>query len=163
MSPILVLMLKSPVDRTQVLRWSTAVCVVAHFQVGVRAVSPMGDAQVQGSSLESRAFCGVTACFARMARLCQSLLFWHKNLPSCMRACWTASLHVLACRTLVVRAARSVRDCYCSSGRPGSPPSSLISAISPLAISYVVVSPVLRHVQQVVRRRGSAGAVNSCA
>ena len=137
-------------------------CVVAHFQVGVRAVSPMGDAQVQGSSLESRAFCGVTACFARMARLCQSLLFWHKNLPSCMRACWTASLHVLACRTLVLRATRSVRDCYFS-GRPGSSLSSLISAISPLAISSVAVSPVLRRVQQVVRQRGSAGAVKSCA
>ena len=152
----------SPVDRTQVLRWSTAVCVVAHFQVGVRAVSPMEDAQVQGLSREPCAFCGVTACFARMVRLCQSLLLWHKTcLPACELAGLRACMYWLAAPWFSEQHAQSVTATV--SGRPGSPPSSFTSAISPLAISSVAVSPVLRRVQQVVRQRGSAGAVKSCA
>ena len=162
MSPISVLMLKSLVGGPrcfgglQLLCWGTS-------QVGVRAVSPLGDAQVQGTSHKSFAFGVVHACSARQVG------FWYAVLVWCQQLCFPVSLHVslldseLACFglpvLLVLRAAPSVTATL--SGRPSIIFRSFSSAICPLAISVADGSPVLRHVQQAVQQRGPAGAVNS--
>ena len=131
-------------------------------QAGVRAVSPLGDAQVQGTSHKSCAFGVVHACSAR------SVGFWYAVLVWCQRLRFPVSLHVSLLDSelarfglpvlLVLRAAPSVTATLL--GRP-SIFRSFSSAICPLAISVADGSPVLRHVQQAVQQRGSAGAVNS--
>jgi len=113
----------------QLLCWGTS-------QVGVRAVSPLGDAQVQGTSHESRTFSVVHACSARQVG------FWYAVLVWCQQLCFPVSLHVslldseLACFglpvLLVLRAAPSVTATLL--GRP-SIFRSFSSAICPLAIS----------------------------
>ena len=114
----------------QLLCWGTS-------QVGVRAVSPLGDAQVQGTNHESCAFGVVHACSARQVG------FWYAVLVWCQQLCFPVSLHVslldseLACFglpvLLVLRAAPSVTATL--SGRPSIIFRSFSSAICPLAIS----------------------------
>ena len=93
-------------------------------QVRVRAVSPMGDAQVPKEEPEYCTFGGVTACSAHLVELCCLCSYGTNLLLPCMRTCLTASLRALAYRSLVLRAAR-LRTCFLS-GRPvaeASPPS----------------------------------------
>ena len=140
--------------------------------MGVRAVSPMGDAQVPKEEPGYCTFGGVTACSTHLVELCCLCSYGTNLLLPCMRTCLTASLRALAYRSLVLRAAR-FRACYFfrSASGGGFPSVSQRSvrysvayrlyALWPLALAKACLS--CGFVQQAVRQRGSAGAVNSYA